>query len=227
MILLTGASGGIGTALMQPLRERDQLIGLYNDTVPEVADTPEIETARVDLSKPEEIQRFVSEWSSKLTHLTIVHAAAASIDGLAVSYSEENWDRVFDVNLKGGFLLIQALLPIMLREKWGRIVLLSSVVGNEGRPGTIAYSASKTGLLGMSRVFAKEYARFNVTSNVLNLGYFETGLIEQLNDNLKKEILKLIPGKSFGKVKDIAHAIQFLMLADYVNGTSINIDGGL
>ena len=132
---------------------------------------------------------------------------------------------VMQVNLKGNFLLTQGLLPQMIQEKCGRIIHISSVIGMSGRVGTVAYSASKTALLGMSRVLASEYGRFNITSNILNLGYFESGLADTLKGDVKKEVLSRIPSKSFGKISDIANAVEFLIKTGYVNGSVITIDG--
>ena len=109
--------------------------------------------------------------------MTLVHSAAVSRDNLAATLDVEDYQTVVDVNLRGNFLLTKGTLPTMIREKWGRIIHLSSIAGLRGEVGTLAYSTSKSGLIGMSRVLAKEYGRFNVTSNVLALGYFDNGLI--------------------------------------------------
>ena len=114
----------------------------------------------------------------------------------------------------------------MISEKWGRIIHISSIVGNNGTNGTIAYSTSKTGLVGMSRVLSKEYGRFGITSNVLIPGYLNTGLISSLSKEAKSKILKKIPSNKFGDPVNIVNAVEFLIKSDYVNGASINIDGG-
>jgi NAD(P)-dependent dehydrogenase (short-subunit alcohol dehydrogenase family) len=131
------------------------------------------------------------------------------------------------VNLRGNFLLTKALIPHMISDRWGRFVHISSLGGMEGNPGTIAYSTSKAGLVGMSRVLAKEYARFNITSNILVLGAFETGMYLKLPDELKKEILDRIPSRSLGNVSNIVNAVDFLIKSEYVNASVINIDGGM
>ena len=131
------------------------------------------------------------------------------------------------VNLKGSFLLTKAFLPYMIENKWGRIVQISSVGGLQGALGTLAYSTSKSGLLGMSRVLAKEYARFGITSNVLVLGHFKGGMFDVLTDEVKGELLKQIPTKTLGDVSSVANAIEFLIKSKYVTGSTINIDGGI
>lgn len=227
MIILTGASGGIGQQILNPLLDIDQVIGIYNTSLPSAPSDSRLVYEHLNLGYSEQIKSFVKKWEAKLSKVTLIHSAVLNIDGLAANYTESDWDRMMEVNLKGNFLLTQALLPQMIREQWGRIIHVSSLVGMLGTPSTIAYSTAKTGLIGMSRVLAKEYARFNVTSNVLVLGYFETGLFNKLRDDLKKEVLNQIPSKTFGKVSNIVNAIKFLINSEYVNGSTINIDGGI
>lgn len=227
MIILTGASGGIGRELVSYLCEIDDVIGIYNTSQPATPSDSRLTYEQLNIEKSEEVTSFAKKWGKKLSKITLVHFATLSIDGLMANYAESDWDRVMRVNLSGNFLLTQALLPHMIQERWGRIIHISSVIGTQGRPGTIAYSTSKTGLIGMSRVLAKEYARFNITSNVFVLGYFEMGLTDTLKNDLKKKILNQIPSKTFGKVSNIVNAIKFLIKSEYVNGSVINIDGGI
>lgn len=227
MIILTGASGGIGKEILNYLLEIDSVIGIYNTSLPTTSPNNRLTCERVNMKSDREIKSFVKKWKDRLSRVSLIHCASSNIDGLAANYTEADWDHVMGVNLKGPFLLTQALLPHMIQERWGRIIHVSSVVGIQGRHGTISYSTSKTGLLGMSRVLAKEYARFNITSNVLVLGYFEMGLYNKLRDDLKKELLNQIPSKTLGNVSNIANAIEFLIKSEYVNGSVINIDGGI
>jgi 3-oxoacyl-[acyl-carrier protein] reductase len=115
----------------------------------------------------------------------------------------------------------------MIENNWGRIIHISSIAGYLGAVGTIPYGLSKTSLIGMSRGLAKEYAKFNITSNILDLGYFETGLFNKLKDEIKKQLLSQIPSKKLGNIKNIVNCINFLIKSEYVNGTKINIDGGI
>jgi len=227
MIIVTGASGGLGNALLDHLAPLDDLIGVYNRTVPSARSTPGLVFERVNLEEPSQIHSFVNQWKSKLSKITLVHFAGLSLDGLAANYAEDDWDRVMRVNLKANVLLTQALLPHMIEQRWGRIVHISSVVGTQGRVGTLAYSTSKSGLLGMSRVLAKESGRFGVTSNVLVLGYFNVGLIDTLSEDSREEIRLQIPSRVFGDVANVANAIEFVIKSDFVNGAAINIDGGI
>lgn len=226
MIILTGASGGVGKEIINYLVKIDDVIGIYNSSRPKNPSSSRLTYEKLNLEKPAQIKSFVKKYAPKLTKSTLIHAAALKIDGLSANYAGSDWDKVMRVNLKGNFLLTQALLPHMIRQRWGRIIHFSSLGGMQGRPGTIAYSTTKTGLIGMSRVLAKEYARFNITSNVLVIGYFEVGLFNALGDDEKKRIMDKIPSRKLGGVSNIANAIDFLIKSEYVNGAVINIDAG-
>lgn len=227
MIILTGASGGIGREIINNLLEVDKVIGIYNSSLPETKSTDKVIYEKVDLSKPDDINSFVNKWKDKLSNIVLVHAAAFKVDGLAANYKEGDWDSTMSVNLKGNFLLTQALLPQMMKQHWGRIIHFSSTGAIQGAVGTIAYSASKTGLIGLSRTLAKEYGRFNITSNILALGNFKIGLFNRLADSVKKIILSKIPSKACGDISNIVNAVKFLINSEYVNGATINIDGGM
>ena len=227
MIILTGASGGIGKEIINRLSKIDHVLGLYNTSLPEITENDRVQYEKLNIENPSEIEAFVQGWKTRLSRVTLIHCAASSIDGLAANYALSDWDHVMGVNLRGNFLLTQALLPHMISERWGRIIHISSPWGIEGPPGTIAYSTSKAGLSGMSRVLGKEYGRFNITSNILVLGVFEAGMYLELTDDRKKEILDRIPSKSFGDVLNIVNAIDFLIKSEYVNTSAIKIDGGL
>lgn len=227
MIILTGASGGIGKELLPYLCEIDDVLGLYNSSMPENKCSDRLTYEKLNIECPQDVENFVEKYKSNLSRITLIHCAAAKIDGLAVNYSLSDWDQVMNVNLRGNFILTKALLPYMLAEEWGRVIHVSSKGGIDGDRGTLAYSASKTGLLGMSRVLGKEYARFHITSNVLVLGTFETGMFLDLPEEQKKKIIKQIPSKAFGNVNNIVSAVDFLIKSEYVTSSVINIDGGM
>jgi len=227
MIILTGASGGIGRAILQPLATLDTVVAIYRSTRPEVSDSSRITLQQLDLSREREVAEFAASMKGRARRITLIHAAAQSRNSLAAQFKTEDWSEVIDVNLRGNFLLTRELLVPMIQEKWGRIIHFSSVAGVRGVPGTLAYAASKTGLLGLSRVLATEHARFGITSNVLLLGYFNTGLIETLGEKARKAILEAIPSRRLGDAANIVNAVEFLIKSDYVNGGVIPIDGGI
>ncbi len=226
-VILSGASGGIGARIMPLLLEDHAVIGLYHTRRPELPASKRLSLAQLDITNAAGVNAFIDTQKHAWERVVLVHGAVESIDGLVAQYREEDWDRSININLKGAFLLTKALLPVMIQARWGRIIHLSSFVGMHGVTGTVGYAASKSGLLGMSRVLAKEYARFDITSNVLQLGYFDAGLIDALSEEHRREILSRIPNHRLGSVINIRHAIQFLIKADYVNGAVLPIDGGL
>jgi len=227
MIILTGASGGIGRSILTSLTKLDSVIALYNTKAPDIEGLTDVTLYQLDLTSEQEVTDFALTIKPTVKHITLINAAALSKDGLAAKYSSENWEQVINVNLHGNFLLTRAMLIPMMEENWGRIIHISSVAGMRGMPGTLAYSTSKTGLLGMSRVLANEYARFGITSNVLVPGYFNTGLIETVSEKIRKKILDSIPSGKLGNPSNIVNAIEFLMKSEYVNGSTIHLDGGM
>ena len=227
MIILTGASGGIGHAILSFLSKLDKVIAISHSKAINVDELDGVEPYQVDLTSEIEVNEFVSKIKSKLSKVVLIHAAAISLDNLAIKFDTKDWNQSMSLNLNSNFFLTRALLATMIRDDWGRIIHVSSIAGMKGVPGTIAYSTAKTGLLGMSKVLANEYSRFGVTSNVLILGYFNTGLIDTLSEKSRQRILESIPSKSLGGSSNIVNAIDFLIKSEYVNGSTINIDGGI
>ncbi len=210
MIIITGASGGIGSAILSDLSMTDRVIGLYNTNKP-TNKNKDISYEKIDLRNEDQIIKFVDKYRAELSNITLVHCAAVKNDELMVNIDSGNWQSIFDVNVKGPFLLTKHILKIMMRSQWGRVVYLSSKGSEVGDIGTAAYSSSKTALLGMSRTVSKEYASFGITSNVISLGAFNTGLYLDLSQKVKKEILEKIPSKEIGDVVNISNAIKFII----------------
>ena len=227
MIILTGASGGIGQAILPELVKLDNVIAIYNNKLPDISELDGVTAHKVDLTSEREVTMFAEIIKGKISRVTLIHAAALSRDCIAARFSAEDWDQVLNVNLRGNFLLTRAMLIPMIEEKWGRIIHISSVSAMRGVQGTFAYSTAKTGLLGMSRVLANEYARFGITSNVLAPGYFNAGLIDTLTEKARKKIMEAIPSGQLGDPANIANAVEFILKSEYVNGSVINIDGGI
>lgn len=227
MIILTGASGGIGRAILPALSKLDCVTAIYHSKQPDIGGLNGVTLHQLDLTSEQEVNNFAAGLKDSISKVTLIHAAALSRDSLAAKLDVNDWDQAINVNLRGNFLLTRAMLIPMIAEKWGRVIHISSVAGMRGVPGTLAYSTAKTGLLGMSRVLANEYARFGITSNVLVAGYFNTGLIETLSEKMRRDIIESIPSKRLGDPSNIVNAIEFLMKSEYVNGSAINIDGGI
>lgn len=159
----------------------------------------------------------------------LVNNAGITRDGLAMRMSEADWDTVLDTNLKGAFLFTQALTRTFLKQRSGRIVNISSVVGLMGNAGQCNYSASKAGLIGLTKSLAKEFASRGVTVNALAPGFIETDMTAVLTPEMKNELMQRIPLKSLGQSEDIAHAALFLASpgARYITGQVLTVDGGM
>ena len=223
MIILTGASGGIGEEMLEGLLAIDDVIGIYNNSLPKLYLREGISFQKLNLSNENEINIFVEKNKAILNNITVIHGAGISEDSLVMNHKKDKWEDVIAINLTANFLLTKAIIPLMIKQKWGRIVHFSSI---RVASGTLSYSTTKHGLLGMSKVLAKEYAKFNITSNSLILGAFNTGMFQSLREKVKKEMVNQIPSRKLGDVDNIVSAIKFLVDSPFVNGASIRIDGG-
>jgi len=223
MIILTGASGGIGEEMLEGLLAIDDVIGIYNNSLPKLYFREGISFQKLNLSNENEINIFVEKNKAILNNITVIHGAGISEDSLVMNHKKDKWEDVIGINLTANFLLTKAIIPLMIKQKWGRIVHFSSI---RVASGTLSYSTTKHGLLGMSKVLAKEYAKFNITSNSLILGAFNTGMFQSLREKVKKEMVNQIPSRKLGDVDNIVSAIKFLVDSPFVNGASIRIDGG-
>ena len=207
MIILTGASGGIGLEIIEELSKLDNILAIYKNSKPSDINFENVTFCKVDISHNKEIKNFIDQEKSKLKNVTLVNLAAVSIDGLLANYDIEDWEKVISVNLTSNFLFSRYLIPIMIKDKWGRIIHVSST---NSAIGAGAYSSSKTGLDGLSKALSKEYGRYNITSNIIKLGVFDTGMFHKLSDKNKKAFLDLVPSKKLGKTSNIVNAIDFL-----------------
>jgi 3-oxoacyl-[acyl-carrier protein] reductase len=159
----------------------------------------------------------------------LVNNAAITKDGLALRMKKDDWDAVLTTNLTGAFLAIQQVLQGMMKERWGRIVNISSVVAEAGNPGQANYVASKAGLIGLTKSLAQEMASRNITVNAVAPGFIDTDMTANLSQELKENMLGHIPLKRFGKAEDVAAAVRFLASDDaaYITGQVLNVNGGM
>jgi len=159
----------------------------------------------------------------------LVNNAGLTKDGLALRMKKEDWDTVIATNLTGAFLATQQVLQGMMKERWGRIINISSVVGESGNPGQANYVASKAGLIGLTKSLAQELSSRNITVNAVAPGFIETSMTEVLSEDLKNAMLGHIPLKRFGKPEDVASAVRFLASeeAGYITGHVLDVNGGL
>jgi 3-oxoacyl-[acyl-carrier protein] reductase len=235
---VTGASRGIGKACAVALAHggaRVVVAARGLDRLEEVAaeirsSGGEAHVVSLDLSAPESIKETFAKAARDVGSIGIlVNNAAITRDNLALRMKVDDWDSVLQTNLTGAFLCIQQVLQGMMRERWGRIVNISSIVGATGNAGQANYAASKAGLIGLTKTLAQEMASRNITVNAVAPGFIDTDMTSALSDELKTNMLAAIPLKRFGKPEDVAGAVRFLASdeAAYITGQVLNVNGGM
>jgi NAD(P)-dependent dehydrogenase (short-subunit alcohol dehydrogenase family) len=223
MIIITGASRGIGKFLLNKyVTKGEKTIGTYNSSLPEdnIACY-----SKVDITDEKSVRQWINRNNPK--KIILINCAGITYNSFAHKSDIKVWNNVINVNLIGTFNVIRCVLPIMREQNYGRIINFSSVVAQNPTPGVSAYAASKAGLWGLTKSIAIENASKGITINNLNLGYFNLGIIDKVPDEYKKNILEKIPTHKFGNPEQIIEAINFLIKADYLTGTSIDINGGI
>jgi 3-oxoacyl-[acyl-carrier protein] reductase len=228
MIIVTGASGGLGKKVVDQLKEIDSILAIYNSSPPLMQSEDNVRYIKADLSNLDGAENVVNELKGhRYDNITFLNMLAIKKDQLLVNHDLDSWHETLNINLTSSFYFAKLILPLMMKAQWGRFIFLSSTGGVEGDIGTVSYSTSKTALIGFSKVISKEYSRFNITSNILSLGTFDTGLFHNLDKKKQDEILQNIPSRKAGNISNITNAIDFIIKSDYVNGSIINIDGGV
>jgi 3-oxoacyl-[acyl-carrier protein] reductase len=235
---ITGASRGIGRACAIALSAGGAKVVVAArqlDKLGEVA--TEIRAAggeafvvSIDLASQDSIKEAFSKASKEFGRIDIlINNAGLTRDGLAMRMKRDDWDAVLQTNLSGSFFCIQQVMPPMVRERWGRIVNISSVVGESGNAGQANYAASKAGLIGLTKSLAQELASRNITVNAVAPGFVETDMTASLSDELKTKITESVPLKRIGKPADIAAAVRFLSSDDasYITGHVLDVNGGM
>ncbi len=235
-VIVTGASRGIGKAIALEFAKRNANIAFnYTKDTPPMDVIREIEredvvcfAAKSDVSSFEESKSFVDQVMEKFGTVDIlVNNAGVTRDNLLLRMSEEDFDKVISINLKGAFNFTKHVSKIMLKQRSGVIINISSVVGLMGNVGQANYSASKAGLIGFTKSCARELAPRGVRCNCIAPGFIETDMTKELTDAMKEKYIDNIPLKRLGTVEDISKAALFLADHDYITGQVICIDGGL
>jgi len=236
--LITGASRGIGRACATSLAAAGARVALAArnvEALEELAETLRAEghqafAVALDLSNADSIKEAAARVAKDFGRVDIlVNNAAITKDNLAMRMKRDDWDLVLNTNLTGAFLMIQQVLPAMIRERWGRIVNISSIVGETGNAGQANYAASKAGLIGLTKSIAQEIASRNVTVNAVAPGFIATDMTQVLPQELKDKMLAAIPLRRFGQAEDVAAAVRFLASdeASYITGHVLDVNGGL
>jgi 3-oxoacyl-[acyl-carrier protein] reductase len=236
--LVTGASRGIG---------REIALTLCRQQLDVVVASPEVEkneevaeairqcggntmTLDLDVSNRESVKQGVDTVLKQMGRIDVlVNNAGITRDALSVRMKPEDWDRVLQINLTGAFNMTQAVIPPMMKERWGRIINIASVVGEMGNAGQANYVASKAGLIGLTKCLALELASRNITVNAIAPGYIETDMTAVLPQEVKDRMMAMIPLKRFGQPKDIANVVKFLASEDagYITGAVLRVNGGM
>lgn len=238
--IVTGSSRGIGKGIATAFAEEGaQVVINYHSREDAARETAsqiiekyhtEVEIVKADVSKEKEVINMIEKTKERFGTVDIlVNNAGIHKDSVVWKMNKEVWDDVISTNLTGTFLCTKHVIPIMREKGWGRIVNISSVVGQIGRFGTSNYAASKSGLFGFTKAVAKEVADKNITVNCVALGYIEAGMNLRLPEDVRQKVLQEIPMKRFGKVEELANLVVFLCTgkgATYITGQVIHFNGG-
>jgi 3-oxoacyl-[acyl-carrier protein] reductase len=233
-IIITGATGGIGNELVKKfvsLKGKVLATGTNEEKLENLKKNyPSIETIKFDISKHSEIESFIEQSSSKLNGLDVlVNNAGITLDNLSLRMKSDEWQKVIDINLSSTFYTCKYALKKMLKTKFGRIINITSIVGHTGNIGQANYTASKAGMIAMSKSLAIEYAKKNITINCVSPGFIQTNMTDQINDEIKKSLMSRIPMNKLGNGEDVSNSVAFLAsdAASYITGETIHVNGGM
>ena len=234
-IIVTGASGGIGNSIVEKFYENGANILATGTRIEKLEELKKkfsnIKIIKFDISQHEKIEEFINNASEELGGSLdcIVNNAGITKDNLTIRMSLEEWSKVIDINLTSTFLMCKYSIKKMLKNKFGKIINITSVVGHTGNVGQANYTASKAGIVAMSKSLAIEYAKKNINVNCISPGFISTTMTDQIDEKHKEAIIAKIPCNRLGKPEDIANAVIFLGSAnsDYINGETIHVNGGM
>ena len=233
-ILVTGASGGIGREIVKKFISLEGTVVATGTNLERLdllkKDFPNVNVVKFDISEHSKIEEFVDSVSTQLSGLDIlINNAGTNMDNLSLRMKDEEWQKVIDINLTSTFLLSKYAIKKMLKNKYGRIVSISSVVGHTGNLGQANYSASKAGIIGMTKSLAIEYAKKNITLNCVSPGFIQSKMTDNINESIKAALTSRIPMSRLGNAEDVANSGAFLSSdqASYITGETIHVNGGM
>ena len=234
-IIVTGASGGIGNSIIKKLIQAGANIlasGTRTEKLDELKDKfQNVKILKFDISQSDKINEFVENATRELGGNLdcIVNNAGVTQDNLAIRMSLEEWQKVININLTSTFLISKFAIKKMLKNKSGKIVNITSVVGHTGNLGQSNYTASKAGIIAMSKSLAIEYGKKNININCISPGFIKTAMTDKLEDKFKEAIISKIPSARLGDPNDIANAVLFLCSnqSSYINGETLHVNGGM
>jgi len=233
-IIVTGASGGIGNSIVEKLNECGANVlasGTRLEKLEELKNKfNKIKILKFDISQSDKIEEFIDNAANELGGLDcIVNNAGITQDNLAIRMSIDEWKKVIDINLTSTFLMSKFAIKKMLKNKKGKIINITSVVGHTGNLGQANYTASKAGLVAMSKSLAIEYAKKNINVNCISPGFIKTAMTDKIDEKFKEVIVSKIPSARLGEPEDIANAVLFLASenSNYINGETLHVNGGM
>ena len=233
-ILITGATGGIGNSLIKKFVSLNGTVLATGTNIEKLEvlkdEFPNIHTLKFDISDHSKIDEFIENASSQLSGLDIlVNNAGITKDNLSLRMKNEEWQKVIDINLTSTFYLSKFAVKKMLKNKYGRIVNITSIVGHTGNLGQANYSASKAGMVAMSKTLAIEYARKNITVNCVSPGFIQTSMTDKIVESIKAALTSRIPMSKLGTGEDVSNTVAFLAsdAASYITGETIHVNGGM
>jgi len=233
-ILITGATGGIGRALVKKFLSLEGTV-LATGTNTEKLDSlkkefPNINVLKFDISQHSKIEEFIENVASQLVGLDVlVNNAGITMDNLSLRMKDEEWSKVIDINLSSTFYLCKYAIKKMLKNKYGRIVNITSIVGHTGNLGQSNYAASKAGIVEMSKSLAIEYAKKNITINCVSPGFIQSNMTDKIVESIKAVLTSRIPMTKLGTGEDVSNTVAFLSsnAASYITGETIHVNGGM
>ena len=234
-IIVTGASGGIGHSIIEKFSKCGAKILASGTRIQKLEELKSkfnnVEILKFDISNFDKIEEFVENATSQLGGNLdcIINNAGITQDNLAIRMSIDEWKKVIDINLTSTFLLSKFSIKKMLKSKSGKIINITSVVGHTGNLGQANYTASKAGIIAMSKSLAIEYAKKNININCISPGFIQTAMTDKIDEKFKEIILSKIPSARLGTPEDIANAVLFLASdqSNYINGETIHVNGGM
>jgi len=234
-IIVTGASGGIGNSIVEKLSKNGANIlatGTKKEKLDELKSKfKNLKVLKFDISQSDKIEEFIENATNELGGNLdcIVNNAGITQDNLAIRMNFEEWKKVIDINLSSTFLLSKYSIKKMLKNKKGKVINITSVVGHTGNLGQANYSAAKAGIIAMSKTLAIEYARKNININCISPGFIKTAMTDKIDTKFKEMIISKIPSGRLGEPEDVANAVLFLAsdLSNYINGETLHVNGGM
>ena len=234
-VILTGSTGGIGGAILEKIYSSNATIIATGtnqaklDTIKE--NFKNVIVKKFDISNHSSIEKFINDCNDILNNKidVLINNAGITSDNLTLRMKEEEWNKVINLNLTSTFLLSKYAIKNMLKNKKGKIINVTSVVGHTGNIGQANYSASKAGIIGMSKSLAQEYGRKNITINCVSPGFIKSDMTDKISDNYKKIMEEKISLGRFGVPEDVANVVAFLSsgLSNYITGETIHVNGGM